>query len=91
MKKSAKSKTENSEGIPSEIKPLIYDGLNQLLSRPGLDYTHRDWNKKPLTHDEELFLITTLNQELEDPTLPGGLLFLYGRILEFITENIVYN
>jgi hypothetical protein len=81
----------DNEDFPPDLVPLIHEGIAELLSRPGLDHHKRDFIKSPLTHREQLFIITTLLKELEDPKIPGGLIFLYGRILEFIKSKILYN
>ena len=72
-----------------EIEDLILDGISQIL-----DNGHnmpRNYENNPLTPKEKFFLIETLHKELEDPEIPGGLLFLYGNILDYLRESITYN
>lgn len=81
----------NDDKTMQEIEALIISGINDILYTPKSHNPKRDYNKEPLTHNETLFLIQTLHKELEDPKLPAGLIFLYGRILDFVSEKIVYN
>jgi len=90
MRRFARSKTDNNETL-EEVEPLILQGLSDLLSRPGLNHTNRNWSTHPLTVKEHVFIVTTLYKELEDPKLPAGLLFLYGRILDYIKYKTLYN
>ncbi len=90
MSRSGNSKTEIDKTM-LEIEGLVLSGISDLLSRPGLDHSHRDWKTHPLNPKEHVFLVTTLHKELEDPKLPPGLLFLYGRILQWISEKTIYN
>ena len=66
------------------LVPLILDGISQLL-----DNGHnmpRDYNKTPLNHNEIVFIIQNLHEELADPRLPAGLIYLYGKILDYLKE-----
>lgn len=72
-----------------ELEPLILDGISQLL-----DNGHnmpRDYKEKPLTAKEKTYILVTLYKELEDPELPAGLLYLYGHIIDYVKNKIVYN
>lgn len=72
-----------------ETEGLILDGISQILDN-GKNMP-RNYEEKPLTPKEKFFLIETLHKELEDPEIPAGLIFLYGQILDYIKESIIYN
>lgn len=72
-----------------ETEALILDGISQILDN-GRNMP-RNYNEKPLTPKEKFFLIEVLHKELEDPEIPAGLIFLYGQILDYIKESIIYN
>jgi len=84
-----RSKTQNEEDNKQELEPLILDGIHQILYKDGTSYI-RDYHKNPLSDKEQSFLIYTLYEELQDPKLPDGLLYLYGKILFYVREKIVY-
>lgn len=72
-----------------ELEPLILDGISQIL-----DNGHnmpRNYTSLPLSAKEKEFLIRTLHKELEDPEISGGLIYLYGHILDFVKNSIIYN
>lgn len=89
MTRSAKSKTTKSDYEGGELEPLILDGISQILDN-GKNMP-RDYKKKPLEHDEQVFIIETLFKELQDPDIHKGLIYLYGHILDYIKETISYN
>ena len=76
---------------PKELEGLIWDGMSQLLYSCKHDFTNRNYNEWPLNHKEQLYLIKILHDELECPELPSGLIYIYGHILQYIKENILYN
>ncbi len=76
---------ENKEAL----EPLILDGISQILDN-GQNIP-RNFKTTPLNHDEQLFIIQTLHKELEDAQSPGGLIYLYGHILDYVSALIVYN
>jgi hypothetical protein len=72
-----------------EIVPLILDGISQIL-----DNGHnmpRNYNELPLSIDEVAFLVEVLHKDLQDPGLPGALIYLYGKILDYLHEITIYN
>jgi len=76
---------------PKELEPLIFDAISELLQSSKYNFTGRDYWDYPLNHKEKLYLITTLHEELSSPELPPGLIYLYGKILFWVKENILYN
>jgi hypothetical protein len=90
MRKYVRSKIEHEEDNKQELEPLILEGIHQILYKEGTSYI-RDYHKKPLTDKEQSFLIYTLHEELQDPEIPDGLVYLYGHILNYVRQNIVYN
>lgn len=73
----------------NDVESLILDGISQLLDNGH--NRNRNYKKEPLSPKEKAWIITNLYEELRDPEIPAGLIFLYGQILDFVKDSIVYN
>ena len=91
IKKSGNLKIIVDSEAYKEVEKLILQGISELLTTPKRNHFTRNYQKEPLTHNETLFLIETLYKELADPKLPPGLIFLYGRVLDYISSKTLYN
>ncbi len=82
-------KTPPPDETDKALEPLILDGISEILDNGH--NRNRDYKLNPLSPKEKAFIITTLYAELEDPQIPAGLIYIYGHILDYVKQSIIYN